>query len=369
VNAKFILFTSTTGLILIILLAMGCADVGYYQQAVSGQWQLLSLRRPLAAVRDDPATPVALRERLVLAETIREFAVRELRLPDNGSYQSYVDLARPYVVRNVFAAPPLSLEPKTWCFPVAGCVGYRGYFDEAGAERTAAELRTAGYDVFIGNVPAYSTLGWFSDPLLNTFIDWHPGRLAELLFHELAHQRLYVPGDTAFNESFATFVGRLGARRFLIRYASDEDRDYYERLARVRQQFYEVVAPTKAALAALYVSDLSSAAKREEKARLLAELVARYEALKAGEWEGFNGFDRWFYQDLNNAKLASLRAYTHWVPAFRRLYEDHGEDLERFYIAVEALANLEPVARIAALERQLTLASAQTGEADEPEAG
>ena len=360
-NAKFILFTSTTGLILIILLAMGCADVGYYQQAVSGQWQLLSLRRPLAAVRDDPATPVALRERLVLAETIREFAVRELRLPDNGSYQSYVDLARPYVVRNVFAAPPLSLKPKTWCFPVAGCVGYRGYFDEAGAERTAAELRTAGYDVFIGNVPAYSTLGWFSDPLLNTFIGWQPGRLAELIFHELAHQRLYVAGDTAFNESFATFVGRLGARRFLAEHADAGAREYYERLTRLRDEFQSLVMPTKTALATLYAGDLADDAKRREKALLLAELGARYEALKAGEWQGFGGFDRWFYEDLNNAKLASLQTYTRWVPAFQQLYEEQGEDLERFYLAVEVLGGLDSEVRDARLERYLTLAEAAGG--------
>jgi len=240
-------------------------------------------------------------------------------------------------------------------------VSYRGYFDEAAAERTAAALRERGYDVFIGNVPAYSTLGWFSDPLLNTFIGWQPGRLAELIFHELAHQRLYVAGDTAFNESFATFVGRLGARRFLAEHADAGAREYYERLTRLRDEFQSLVMPTKTALATLYAGDLADDAKRREKARLLAELVARYEALKAGEWQGFGGFDRWFYEDLNNAKLASLQTYTRWVPAFQQLYEEQGEDLERFYLAVEVLGGLDSEVRDARLERYLTLAEAAGG--------
>jgi len=360
-SSKCIVFGAGIGLALVVLLALGCADVGYYRQAVSGQWQLLSLRQPLATVRDDPATPAALRERLSLAGKIREFAVEELGLPDNGSYRSYVDLARPYVVRNVFATPALSLEPEQWCFPVAGCVSYRGYFDEAAAERTAAVLREQGYDVFIGNVPAYSTLGWFSDPLLNTFIDWQPGRLAELIFHELAHQRLYVAGDTVFNESFATFVGRLGARRFLAEHADAGARDHYERLTRLRDAFLALVMPTRTALAALYGDDLADEHKRREKDRLLAELVARYEALKADEWQGFSGFDRWFYQDLNNAKLASLQAYSRWVPAFQRLYETQGADLERFYLAVEVLGGLDPEARDGRLERYLALAGSGGG--------
>lgn len=339
--------------VLFMLLAMGCAEMAYYGQAAAGQWQLMSQRTSIAALRDDPTTPEALRQRLVLAGQIRDFAVDELGLPDNASYRSYVDVGRPYVVRNVFAAPALALEPEQWCFPVAGCVSYRGYFDAAAAEDFAAGLRKAGLDVFVGNVPAYSTLGWFSDPLLNTFIHWQSGALAELLFHELAHQRLYVAGDTVFNESFATFVGRLGARRFLAVHGSPEARRDYQRLTRAREAFEDLVLPTKQSLQALYDSPLPVVQQRQEKQRLLADLLARYEALKAGPWEGFDGFDDWFYRDLNNAKLASLQAYTRWVPAFAAIYQAQGEDLARFYRAVESMASLPVPAREARLRLAL----------------
>lgn len=333
----------------IALWLVGCAELGYYHQAAMGQWQLLSLRRPIEAVQADPATPAELRERLALVAAMRYFAHQELQLPDNGSYQSYADLGRDYVVRNVFAAPPLSLELQKWCFPIAGCVGYRGYFDAADADAFAQELRTQGLDVYLGNVPAFSTLGWFHDPLLNTFIHWQPGLLADLLFHELAHQRLYVAGDTTFNESFATFVGRLGARRFLQSQGDASMLEEYQQVLAFREAFEALVLPTRTALEELYAADVSDAEKQQQKQQLLAALVDRYETLRDSQWQGYRGFDRWFYEDLNNAKLGARRAYTRWVPAFEALYAQANGDIAAFYQRVDALAELPEAAREARL--------------------
>lgn len=330
-----------TGLALIL---SSCAELDYYSQALSGQWQLLNLRRPLKELMADPATSSELRKRLELAAAMRDFASAELSLPENGSYRSYADLRRPFVVWNVFAAPQLSLEPREWCYPMVGCVSYRGYFDQAAAEKLAGELRAHGYDVFLGGVPAYSTLGWFDDPLLNTFVNWPAGRLAELVFHELAHQRLFIADDTDFNESFATFVGRQGAHLWLARQGTPEERKAYETYLRCREEFFELVLPIKDELKRLYASDLPDAAKRERKRRLFAELRERYQARKKA-WGGYNGFDYWFEKDLNNAKLAALNTYTRFVPAFAALFEQTGGDFEAFYAAVKKIADLPLHAR------------------------
>lgn len=334
----------------------GCTELGYYGQAVSGQWQLLSLRRPLDELLADPTTAPALQQRLASARRLREFASRELALPDNGSYRSYADLGRPFVVWNVFATPELSLQPQEWCFPVVGCVSYRGYFEQTAAKRLAEELRVQGYDVFVGGVPAFSTLGWFDDPLLNTFVYWPTGRLAELVFHELAHQRLYVAGDTDFNESFATFVGEQGAQLWLARHGTPEERRAYEDFRRYREAFVDLVLRTKEELTELYASAQDVAAKRAGKQRLLAELQSRYHDLKQG-WNGYAGYDAWFDQDLNNARLAALSTYTRFVPAFAALFEQRGEEFPAFYRAVEALAELPPEARE---DRLLALLEAQS---------
>jgi predicted aminopeptidase len=281
---------------------------------------------------------------------MRMFARTELALPDNGSYRSYADLERAYAVWNVFAAPELSLEPKQWCFLVVGCVAYRGYFNEADARVLGEELQAQGYDVYVAGIPAYSTLGWFDDPLLNTFLYWGEGRLAELVFHELAHQRVFIDGDTVFNESFATAVGRLGARRWLNRHGAVKDREVYERLHQRRAAFLELVLATKRALQELYRSQWSRTAKRAGKQQLLAELQGRYQDLKRTAWDGYAGYDRWFTQDLNNAKLAGLSAYTRYVTAFEALFEQQGRDFAVFYEAVATLGALPTEAREARLQ-------------------
>ncbi len=330
-------------------LLSACSNLDYYGQAVAGQWQLWRQQRPVDEVLADPATPTALRQRLETARRLRAFASTELGLPDNGSYRGYVDLHRPYVVMNVFAAPELSLQLREWCFPVVGCVGYRGYFDAAAAHRFGAGLRARGDDVYLGNVPAYSTLGWFNDPLLNTFIGWSDGRLAELVFHELAHQRLFVPGDTQFNESFATAVGQAGARRWLERYGAAAERQAYETYIRQREEFLALALGTRGELARMYASARSAADQRREKQRLLTEMQTGYEALKQ-RWGGYSGYDQWFTSDLNNAKLGSLHAYTRYAPAFATLLAGAGQDFSAFYRASEAVARLPPQEREACLE-------------------
>ncbi|MBL8258391.1 MAG: aminopeptidase [Candidatus Competibacteraceae bacterium] len=326
----------------------GCAELGYYRQAAVGQWDLLRARRPVAEVLADPETAPELRRRLERAQTMRAFASKELGLPENGSYRHYADLGRPQAVKNVFAASELSLEPRRWCYLTVGCLSYRGYFDAEAARRLAAELRAAGDDVYVADIPAYSTLGWFDDPLLNTFVHWPVGRLAELMFHELAHQRLYVGGDSAFDEAFATAVGRLGAERWLASQGSAEEREAYALDSRRREQFLQAVTKSREELAAVYDASRPDAAKRLEKRRILAELRERYRALKQS-WGGYAGYDRWFDQDLNNAKLAGHNTYYHWVPAFMALHEQEGRDFAAFYRAAGAIASLSPPERAARL--------------------
>ena len=326
----------------------GCAELAYYQQAAAGQWKLWQVRRPVADVLVDSTTSPELRQRLETAQALRDFAATELALPDNNSYRDYSDLQQSWVVKNVFAAPELSLEPRQWCFLVAGCLSYRGYFDAEAANRLAAELRATGDDVYMADITAYSTLGWFDDPLLNTFIDWPIGRLAELMFHELAHQRLYVANDTAFNEAFATAVGQLGAERWLEQQATAHEREEYAADLRQREQFLQLTAQARESLAALYASPHSESEKRTGKQRILEELQARYQAIKQ-DWGGYAGYDRWFMQDLNNAKLAGVSTYHQEVPAFLALFEQKGRDFARFYQAAETIGELPPAEREARL--------------------
>ncbi len=326
------------------LVLASCADLAYYRQAAAGQWELWRAYRPLAEVQSDPATSPELRRQLAIARELRVFASAELALPDNASYQDYADLGRTYAVKNVFAAPELSLEPRRWCFWIVGCLSYRGYFDAEAAQHLADDLRAGGDDVYIADISAYSTLGWFDDPLLNTFIHWPAGRLAELMFHELAHQRLYVPDDSAFNEAFATAVGRLGAQRWLERRGTARERAEFADDVRRREQFLRLVADTREQLAVLYSSIWNKSEKRAGKQRVLAQLRDRYQELK-GEWGGYAGYDRWFTQDLNNAKLAGASTYHRLVPAFETLYEQEGRDFSAFYQAAEVIGRLSPEQR------------------------
>jgi len=335
--------------VLAVLGAAGCSTLGYYAQSIGGHLSVLRSARPIPEVVADPATPEALREKLLRAQQIRAFASKELALPDNASYTQYADLHRPYVVWNVFAAPELSLALKQWCYPVVGCAGYRGYYDREAAERQAGQLRAEGYEVNVAGVPAYSTLGWLPDPLLNTFIGGSDGQLASMVFHELAHQVVFVGGDTTFNESFATAVEREGVRRWLAASNDPALRKSYAEFATRRQEFVDLLLKYRAKLEAVYGSGQPDDAKRAAKRRLFAELTAEYAQLKAS-WGGFAGYDRFFAQDLTNAHLASVGAYNDLVPAFDALLAREDGDLGRFYVEVRRLARLPRDERAAQLE-------------------
>ena len=330
----------------------GCSTLGYYSQAVRGQLDLLRRATPIEQELASDAVPVALKAKLRTVVRIRAFASRELGLPDNGSYKSYADLGRRYVLWNVFAAPEFSIKPVTSCFPIAGCVSYRGYFAEADAQAAGAALREQGYDVHIGGVPAYSTLGWFDDPVLSTFIGYPDAELARIMFHELAHQLLYVKDDTRFNESFAVTVERAGVERWLAQNGNENERAAYARLRGMRRGFVALIVKYQGILEQYYQQDLPVRDKRLGKARRFAEMQEDYRRLKAS-WGGFSGYDRWFAGKPNNATLASVALYTELVPAFTALLEREGGDLPRFYAAVKELARLPRDEREARLRSAL----------------
>jgi len=327
----------------------GCATSEYYSQAVAGHLEIMRAAKPIPQWIANPATSPALRKKLETVQAMRDFASRELALPDNGSYRTYAEIGRPYALWNVFVAPEFSVVPLQSCFPVAGCVSYRGYYAQADAQRYGAEARGHGDDVYIGGVPAYSTLGWFDDPVLSTFIRYPDGELARLLFHELAHQVVYVQDDTVFNESFAVTVEREGVRRWLAKHGTPADREAYETLQRRKREFVALVLRNRERLAALYREPLSDADKRAAKARVIAGMEEEYRALKAS-WRGFAGYDRFFAQKVGNAHFASIAAYTQLVPAFESLLAREGNDLPRFYAAVKALAALPKTERNARLK-------------------
>jgi predicted aminopeptidase len=352
----------------------GCSTVGYYWQSVSGHLHMLQAARPVSDWLQDSQAPERLKTRLALSQEIRSFAVRELHLPDNASYKRYADLQRSAVVWNVVAAPPFSLKLKTWCFPVAGCVGYKGYFDEAQAKAEASRLAAEGLEVSVYPVPAYSTLGWMNwaggDPLLNTFIAYPEGELARLIFHELAHQVVYAAGDTPFNESFATAVEQLGSARWLSTRASAQAQSEYAAFSLRRQQFRALTLALRAELAVVYeepvraesdtlASDDRAAAMwvrsknpdemRLQKKAAMQRFTANYAALKA-EWSGFSGYDAWVAR-TNNASLGALAAYDELVPDFERLFAREGGNWPRFYEAVRRLGDLPRAERRAALKQ------------------
>ena len=342
----------------------GCSAVGYYAQSARGHVELVAAARPVANWLADPATPAPLKARLELSQRIRDFAVAELGEPDNASYRRYADLQRPAAVWNVVAAPELSLDLKTWCFAVVGCVAYRGYYHSADADTEAMALRGAGLEAVVYPVPAYSTLGklpgsWFADPLLNTFIGYSEGELARLVFHELAHQVAFAKGDTLFNESFATAVERIGGARWLAAHGSDEARAEQVQVDARRADFRALTQRYRERLLALYAGNDGDAIKRDAKAALFASMRADHEAMKAGPWHGYAGYDGWFAR-ANNASLGVLAAYNELVPDFERLFEREGRDFTRFYDEVRRLAGLPMPERRRALTGGARPATAST---------
>jgi len=320
----------------------GCA-APYYWQAIGGQLELLRKREPIEEVVADPQADPALKNTLTRIATMRRFAVEELGLPSNDSYTSYVALDRPYVVWNVVATQEFSVEPQRWCFPFAGCVAYRGYFDKAAAERFAVELARDGLDVHSGGSTAYSTLGYFDDPVLSTMVNGGDQYVASLLFHELAHQKLYVKDDSEFSEAFAMVIEELGTERWLTRHAAPTDLERYQVRRERRAQFGELIAAQQQRLRAIYSSGAAPSELRAEKERAFATLRSEYAALKAAGWQGNTDYDAWFAQPLNNATLASVATYTRWLPALRWRVREYG--LTAFYTDAAALAKLRNAER------------------------
>ena len=314
----------------------GCQTVHYYSQAIDGQYRILLKQQPISVILADSSSPKHLRESLTFILKVRKFAENELQLPVKDHYLTYVDLKRPFVLWNVFAAPEFSLASKTWCYPVAGCAAYRGYFDETNAHRYAQKLSKEGYDVYVGGVTAYSTLGWFDDPVLSTFIQFSETRTAALIFHELAHQVIYVKDDTAFNESFATFVEQEGLRRWQLATGSERIYDEYLRRNRGRRQFVELVMHYRRKLDLLYQTDLGPSEKRERKTAIFSELHNEFNRLKTHQIE-LSAYDAWMNQSLNNAKVSSVVAYHDFVPAFRKILAKNTGKIDHFFEACRQL--------------------------------
>jgi len=340
-------------LALAVLGFSGCQTLSYYGQAIHGQYQIIAHQQKIEKLLAAPQTPARLRAKLELVESLRAFAQAELKLPVDGHYQKFVDVKRPYVVWNVEAAREFSLEAKSWWYPFVGSLDYRGYFSESGARKYAARLEKKGYEVCVEGVTAYSTLNWFKDPVLNTFVFQPEADLAETLFHELGHQRVFTHDDTDFNEAFATTVGQEGARRWLR--AKGDGAALEEYLAELRRhdQFVHLILATRERLAALYGDERTAAGDfkatgkkratapeelRRQKQQVLERLQEEYRKLKTEQWGGDAQYDEWFVHGVNNAKLNSVAAYYDLVPGFERLLEQNGGDLERFYQAARQLA-------------------------------
>jgi predicted aminopeptidase len=338
VNINSIGAATRAGLAIALIVASsgGC----YLLESAQGQLALMSKREPISRVIDEPGTPAALRAQLRSVTAIRDFASRELGLPDNGSYRKYADIGRPYVVWNVVAAPEFSVDPKRWCFPIVGCVGYRGYFVEKRARHFAAGLHARGFDVVVGGVAAYSTLGHFDDPILSSMVNWDDVELAAIIFHELTHQLLYVPDDASFNEALATTIEEEGVRRWLE--AQGRGKDLSEHLLEHARyiEAIDLMNATRQDLRTLYASGLPAPLMRERKRQTFDGMRESYAALKA-QWGGHAPFDAWFNEDINNAHLASIATYFTCVPGFERELKAVGGDLPAFYRRVRELAKLD----------------------------
>ena len=338
---------------LVVAAVSGCQTISFYSQAAKGQYQILAHQKRIDKLLADSSTSDRLKQRLELVQSLRNFAATNLNLPVDAQYQKYVDVHRPFVVWNVEAAPQFSLEPKSWWYPIVGSLEYRGYFSKEGAMKYGDSLRKRGYDVHVAGVEAYSTLGWFKDPVLNTFIFEPDPDLAEIIFHELGHQQVFARGDKDFNEAFATTVGEQGARRWLQTQKDPAAIEKYEGERRRTRQFVSLIAKTRARLEKLYGDERTSEGKikaarkqttdpevlRKGKEEILAALKEDYARLKR-EWSGATDYDGWFARQINNAQLNSVAAYYDLVPGFERLLEQSHGDLQAFYEEARRLAKM-----------------------------
>jgi len=329
-------------LFIAVLLAAtsGCSTVGYYSQAIGGHFRLMRARQPIDKLLADQNLDAELRQQLETLVSARKYGVAELGLPDNDSYSSYAATGRRAVTFNVVAADEFSVQPRTWCFPVAGCVSYRGYFDEEDAKRYAAKLASEKADVTVGGASAYSTLGWFDDPILDTMLRGGDLRYVGTLFHELAHQVLYVKNDSNFNEAYATFVEQTGVRSWLIARGEADRITAYEASQTRSAQFAQLLKQTREQLKSLYAEELTADNKRERKQAVFKEMRTRYDALKVS-WNGYKGYDGWFARELNNARLVAVSTYRRYVPAFAAMFDEAGKDMLAFHELARSVGELD----------------------------
>ncbi|MDB5982721.1 MAG: aminopeptidase [Pseudomonas sp.] len=334
--------------LLVYLLLAGCSSVEYYGQLASGQLQLLHAREPVSQIIADPKTDPTLRDHMIKAQQARAFASEHLHLPDNRSYRLYVDIGRPYVVWNVFATDEFSLDAIGHCFPIAGCVAYRGYYEPGAARGEAALQRQAGKDVYLSGVETYSTLGWFDDPIISSMLHWGDERMAALIFHELAHQRFYVKDDSEFNESYANFVEQEGGRQWRAAQglAPEKESD-----SKQRDQFTQLVLDVRERLKTLYAQPLPAEEMRARKAAEFERLRRDYRQMRDSQWAGDSRYDPWINAPMNNAKLLPFGLYDQYVPAFAALYKQVNGDWPAFFNAVEKLGGLPEEQRKAALRK------------------
>ena len=326
------------------LLMISCEAIGYYSQAAQGQLSLILQRQDIDELVSTRNISEGLKHKFKDIERIKNFAKNNLGLPVGDNYSSYVDVNRDYLVWNVFAAPEFSTKPSTWCYPFAGCVSYRGYFSKDQALRYARKLENQGLDVYTGGVAAYSTLGWFDDPITSTIIDRSSNQLARLIFHELAHQVVYIPGDTTFNESFATVVENEGLRRWLSSLGHSDITGQINSRQIQRQQFVDLVTKYRDRLDKLYEDELSDTLKRQKKRELQTKLRQEF-FLLSKEWGNGGGYDSWFANSLNNAQLSTVTSYNDLVPSFEKLLKQSGDNLEVFYGLVAGFAKLNETQR------------------------
>jgi predicted aminopeptidase len=328
----------------------GCTSISYYAQSLKGHAEIMAARQDVGELIDDPSTPEALRAQMASASAIRQFATDELALPDNNSYRSYVDIGRDAVTWAIFAAPEFSLTPRIWCFPVFGCVPYRGYFSKRTAIETAVELQSQGLDVYVTGITAYSTLGWSSDPLLSTMLGEGDTYLAGLVFHELAHQRVYVNDDSAFNEAFAVAVETTGVRKWLRAAGDTAGLRRYEADRKRKTEFLALLSRARDELAHVYDNAGTSDQKRAAKAAAIERLRMRYREMRDRRWGGYRRYDAWFDAPINNAKLAATSVYGDEVAAFVHLFGLCSGDYPRFFASVRRIGALDKAHRAEALK-------------------
>ncbi len=323
-----------------VLIISGCSTLNYYSSIIQGHFEIISQQQSIDELLNNPATSDQLRQKLSLAKAARQFATSDLHLPDNDSYKTYVDIGRDRVTWNVVAAPALSLSAKTWCYPIAGCVSYKGYYSNEAAKSYEKQLADENYDTTINGSAAYSTLGWFDDPVLNTMLQWREAHLVGVIFHELAHQQLYIKDDSAFNESFANFVQQEGVRRWYLAKGKPQAITKETAHGKRKKQFLSLLKTTRNKLEILYDSELADKQKYEQKRVYFTELRQQYTLLKTEEWQGYSGYDHWFDRDLNNANLVSVSTYHQHLPSFKALLQRSNGDLRVFYTAAEKLSQL-----------------------------